>query len=55
MKHGTSQFIPGFARRFVKTNEALDSVINPSFAQADKILISSLTINDIKNETTDRH
>ncbi len=52
---GSAGFIPGFDKRFGHLNTTIDSLHKAAFEKADTILVSSLTINDIKNEKPNRN
>lgn len=53
--NGTKRFIPGFDLRFKSLNTSIDSIEKSALEKADTILISSLTINNIKNENSNRN
>ncbi|MDE6283248.1 MAG: YihY/virulence factor BrkB family protein [Muribaculaceae bacterium] len=51
--NGETDFIPGFKNRFSSLLTSLTVIRDDALSQADKILISSLTINDTPNENPD--
>ena len=53
--NGTKRFIPGFDLRFKSLNTSIDAIEKSAIEKADTILISSLTINNIKNENSNRN
>ena len=52
---GSKGFIPGFDTRYGDINATIDSIKETALEKADKILVSSLTINDNRNENSNRN
>ena len=52
---GSKGFIPGFDTRFADINATIDSIQKTALEEADKILVSSLTIKDNRNENPNRN
>ncbi len=53
--NGSKGFIPGFDLRFRHINSTIDSIKETALEKADKIFVSSLTINDNQHENPDRN